>query len=225
MSTSARTTLARTEENAPTPKEVTAVPVLLDTKERTATKVRIVQWPFFPLGHHVMAISLDLTSQVWIDNCKELEPHSPFPTSQQLWRFFFVRCEWMSEQSLPERRTVHEHEGKLQLFLCCWIRREELRQRYGCSCQLVVFVWGYRDLLMLATLFLTDVDECQRDPCQNGGQCTNSKGSYSCSCAAGYEGKNCDKGACALARALVVQPGCFHDAMSIMGLKSTFKYS
>ena len=52
---------------------------------------------------------------------------------------------------------------------------------------------------VVIVVFFSDVNECLRNPCQNGGKCTNSKGSYSCSCAAGYEGKNCDKGkACSL---------------------------
>ena len=39
-----------------------------------------------------------------------------------------------------------------------------------------------------------DVNECQKNPCRNGGKCTNTRGSYRCSCAAGFQGKNCETG-------------------------------
>ena len=40
----------------------------------------------------------------------------------------------------------------------------------------------------------TDIDECQKSPCKNGGTCTNKPGGYRCVCAAGFEGDNCDGG-------------------------------
>jgi cysteine-rich repeat protein len=37
-----------------------------------------------------------------------------------------------------------------------------------------------------------DVDECADDPCENGGACTNTTGSFSCDCAGtGYSGTTC----------------------------------
>ena len=43
-------------------------------------------------------------------------------------------------------------------------------------------------------LLFVDINECQNNPCQNGGRCTNVNGDYSCSCVSGFEGKNCEKG-------------------------------
>lgn len=37
-----------------------------------------------------------------------------------------------------------------------------------------------------------DIDECARDrPCQNGGTCVNTKGSYKCHCSKSFHGKDC----------------------------------
>ena len=52
-------------------------------------------------------------------------------------------------------------------------------------------------MVLTNSLFLfifSDVNECQNNPCQNGGKCTNVNGDYSCSCVSGFEGKNCEKG-------------------------------
>ncbi|XP_035660370.1 coagulation factor VII-like [Branchiostoma floridae] len=38
----------------------------------------------------------------------------------------------------------------------------------------------------------TDIDDCASTPCLNGGVCTDQHNSYSCSCAAGWQGDNCE---------------------------------
>ena len=40
----------------------------------------------------------------------------------------------------------------------------------------------------------SDIDDCNSDPCQNGGTCTDGVNTYTCSCAAGYTGINCETG-------------------------------
>ena len=35
----------------------------------------------------------------------------------------------------------------------------------------------------------TNVNECASGPCQNGGACTDGINSYTCACAAGYNGR------------------------------------
>ena len=37
-------------------------------------------------------------------------------------------------------------------------------------------------------VFLSDIDECLTNPCSPNGACTNTKGSFSCQCNAGYSG-------------------------------------
>ena len=50
-------------------------------------------------------------------------------------------------------------------------------------------------LTFLLLNILTDIDECENDPCVNNGVCSNTIGSYECNCdGTGYEGKDCDIG-------------------------------
>ena len=39
-----------------------------------------------------------------------------------------------------------------------------------------------------------DIDECESNPCKNGGNCTDGFNSYSCVCPDGYTGINCEPG-------------------------------
>ena len=44
-------------------------------------------------------------------------------------------------------------------------------------------------------MLFSDIDECATATnCQNGGTCINSDGSYTCTCAAGWEGTDCNTG-------------------------------
>ena len=50
---------------------------------------------------------------------------------------------------------------------------------------------------------IIDKDECESDPCSNGGTCENRKNAFSCICPAGYNGTNCETGACIFATVIV----------------------
>ena len=39
---------------------------------------------------------------------------------------------------------------------------------------------------------LPDIDECSSSPCENDGICTDAVNMFTCSCAAGYSGDNCE---------------------------------
>jgi hypothetical protein len=43
-------------------------------------------------------------------------------------------------------------------------------------------------------LNVTEVDECESDPCQNGGTCKDESKEYTCTCPSGYRGDNCETG-------------------------------
>ena len=38
-----------------------------------------------------------------------------------------------------------------------------------------------------------DIDECEGDPCQNGGTCVDGVAEYTCLCQLGYTGHNCEQ--------------------------------
>ena len=49
--------------------------------------------------------------------------------------------------------------------------------------------------VILTVVFdITDIDECASNPCLNGATCTQSLNLYTCSCATGYTGMNCETG-------------------------------
>ena len=53
-----------------------------------------------------------------------------------------------------------------------------------------------------------EIDECSPNPCQNGGVCTDMVNGYSCTCAAGYTGNDCETGEqrfCIVAQCVIVQ--------------------
>ena len=46
---------------------------------------------------------------------------------------------------------------------------------------------------MIVLLYISiDINECASQPCLNGGQCTDGVNQYTCTCAPGWEGTNCD---------------------------------
>ena len=56
----------------------------------------------------------------------------------------------------------------------------------------------YLDIPVVTSLvnciFFIDINECFTRPCQNGGTCTNTQGSYTCACLAGWTGPMCEIG-------------------------------
>ena len=41
---------------------------------------------------------------------------------------------------------------------------------------------------------MADMDDCNPNLCRNGGTCTDDINNYSCKCADGYTGENCETG-------------------------------
>ena len=49
-------------------------------------------------------------------------------------------------------------------------------------------------ILHQQALTFLDINECDQQPCQNNGSCTNTAGLYNCNCLSGYNGTNCELG-------------------------------
>ncbi len=47
---------------------------------------------------------------------------------------------------------------------------------------------------MIRVLFISDLNECTPDPCQNGATCVDELFDYRCMCVDGYDGVNCQIG-------------------------------
>jgi len=47
---------------------------------------------------------------------------------------------------------------------------------------------------MIMAAPLSDGDQCQSNPCQNGGKCEDGMSTYTCWCQARFSGKNCELG-------------------------------
>ena len=39
--------------------------------------------------------------------------------------------------------------------------------------------------------YVIDIDECENNPCQNGGTCEDALAGYACTCRVGFTGENC----------------------------------
>ena len=46
-------------------------------------------------------------------------------------------------------------------------------------------------LRKFSNTYVSDINECASQPCQNGGQCVDDVNRYTCTCVAGYDGITC----------------------------------
>lgn len=51
-------------------------------------------------------------------------------------------------------------------------------------------------IIPLFPISLVDIDDCAGQPCLNGGTCVDHVNNYTCNCADGYTGRDCEVGEC-----------------------------
>ena len=57
------------------------------------------------------------------------------------------------------------------------------------------YLYVSRDRLICKNDSLTlDINECETNPCANGGTCRNTYGNFNCTCLVGYTGAQCETG-------------------------------
>ena len=57
-----------------------------------------------------------------------------------------------------------------------------------------VFVYVLARVLNAVSGIFTEIDECESDPCQNGGTCNEGVNGYECDCPPFISGINCETG-------------------------------
>ena len=55
-----------------------------------------------------------------------------------------------------------------------------------------VYLWQSLDILFTVASFCTETDECQSNPCQNGGTCVDGVYSFTCVCPTFHAGQRCE---------------------------------
>jgi hypothetical protein len=93
---------------------------------------------------------------------------------------------------------MEEPARTLTARTCVSVRRAGLTQivrQVRAGSQLCVVQQENKYLVLLTvSIFISDVDECLRNPCMYNGTCLNTRGSYMCTCPRERTGKNCMDG-------------------------------
>ena len=70
----------------------------------------------------------------------------------------------------------------LIIYILLTILPYRLLMPYKCTIYYYYYYYYY---------YFIDTDDCNPNPCQNGGSCTDRVNGYRCACEAGYEGATC----------------------------------
>ena len=74
---------------------------------------------------------------------------------------------------------------------------------YSHRANIAFLIRQYRDFFVVCLHYLfhanmlsqcLDINGCEAKPCQHGATCVDTAGNYTCACASGYTGRNCNEG-------------------------------
>ncbi|XP_077165509.1 coagulation factor IX [Paroedura picta] len=94
------------------------------------------------------------------------------------------------EASYVLHRYKRFNSGRLEEVIAGNLERECLEEK--CSYEEAREVFENHEKTMEFWNAYIDGDQCESNPCTNGGKCEDQVGYYICWCPAGYEGKNCE---------------------------------
>ena len=56
------------------------------------------------------------------------------------------------------------------------------------------FNYKHNNSILRICCYFLDIDECESNPCKNGGTCDEGINSYTCTCVQRYTGHDCETG-------------------------------
>jgi hypothetical protein len=132
-----------------------------------------------------------------------------------------LRHRRVCHQSVSERWWMHGQSQRLHVYMCGWLHRRYVRDRYDRTniqkVFILIYAWQglwpkqscisvrgrsmylntpsmYLLIYLCISYIIADIDECAINPCQNGGECMDQVNDYMCTCAGGYTGDLCETG-------------------------------
>ena len=64
--------------------------------------------------------------------------------------------------------------------------------KYNNLIKIVLLYMFTSQLYLITILYISDIDYCSSNICANGGTCENGVNTYTCNCATGFTGPNCN---------------------------------
>ena len=109
-----------------------------------------------------------------------------------LWFFseiFFLRATYFMARLEIKERILKSRKILLKTII---FDTEYMSTKIENTC-LCVYGSNVRYIDVVIVTFSSNLDDCLNNPCKNGGSCTNTADSYTCSCVFPWEGQNCRK--------------------------------
>ncbi len=79
-----------------------------------------------------------------------------------------------------------------ELYLQTGLHRRQVRVFCRCDHMMIKCADCSQTEDFLCSRCEVDIDECESDPCRNGGTCVNRHNHYLCECVSDFSGENCE---------------------------------